>query len=576
MRLDRGGGSTLVWQQWASRAWFFLALLAPGNLARADTLHAFGPRGTPSTRRVMVVLEPTGGGCASWDGVSLEVNEAGATVELGEVAGSCARWVLVRSDPPRPRVVLRATGSNFSATSVLALGPSEHLELRAVRRGEHIEVVVSGAAEGQEVTVSSIVGTERRALERRTPTRFEGTAPPDELVGIVGRSGELVGATALPPGARPDGPRVLILPSELAVEAGGPPRDAAFLVVVDARGRLSRSVPVRIESERGQLRSMRWLQTGVAVLGLSVELGTASIDLAVSLGDETLARGELATVAGWPASAQVEVPADVERGATFEVQGSATSLDGSPLAAGTLRVRCGDDALLALPATCSAASDQDRMSVDLVAMIDGLAVPLSNATVALRDPELVAERPVAIEEPPRPAPPPGLSPTRRGRIVGFVRPGVDIWGHFVGGVGGRVELPVGVEWLRLSAGAEYAVSPFSAAGQSSVDDELGVVRHRVGGTVGGVISFEGDVGGVIRGELAVSYGRVDASLRSADGSTDELALEGRVAGGVRLRAGGIELGADVIAAVGGPVTSGTWAAAPVAVALEVSVAALAP
>jgi len=550
----------------ASSVWF-ITLSIPIGLAHADELHVFGPEGSPRERRVLVTLEPSSGGCRSWEGVTLDTLEDATIVEPQEDAGTCARWVLVRSERARAHVTLRAEGPSFSAASVLSLGGRERLRVRARRNGERLRVVVDGAAEGEELRVFAFSGAERIALEQSSPRTFTGDVAEDRPVGIVARSGRLAGATALPPSVPPDGAQVLILPTELAVEAGGPAREAAFLVVVDDRGRLSRGLPVEIRSERGRLRRMQWLERGVAVLSFSVALGADSIDLVVSLRDETLAEAELTTVAGWPTAGTLEVPAEVERGAMVPVRAAGSGVDGSDLPASALRIRCDGEALAELPAACPTDDAPDLLLVELVAMIDGLPVPLGSADVRVREP--VA--PVPIE--PVTAP---VAPSPRGRLLALIRSGFDTWGRFVGGVGGRIELPALADWFRFSAGVEYTLSPFSATGQASVDDELSAIRHQIGGALGGAIAFGEQLGAVVRGEVALCYGHVGASLRDTDASTDELAIEGRFAAGGRLRLSGVELGVDALLAAGSPVSSPTWSAAPVRVSLEVSVAALAP
>lgn len=545
----------------------FAALVAP-SLACADQLHVYGPQGSPRERRVLAVLETDGGGCAPADGaIAYDAAEEGVTVRAGEVVGPCARWLTVEASPPRERVTLRARAGEREASVALPLGERQQLDVQAERRGRTVWLQVRGAPEGEAVTAFAQVGAERVPFEPGGRGRLRARVPVGHTVGIVARSGTMAGATALGPGLRRADPEVLVLSSDLGIEAGGAPREAAFVVAVDGRGRLSSSLPLAIQSERGRLRSLRWLERGVAAVAFSAPGDADAIDLRVGLNGRVLHETELPTVAQWPAGGAIDAPDAVASGAAFTVGAEARSVDGVPLDG--LHVRCDDGAPRALPATCPGRLGPSARRLTLVAYVDGRAVPLASRTVAVEAPRAIAqprraEPEVAAAAPVAAAPPPPLL------VTAYARGSFDAWERLGGDVGGRVMVPV-LPWLRLGAGVEYGARSVSAMGQGTVDSDLSGVRHRLLAHGAAELFFGGDFAAAVRLELAGGWSHGAIGLGGVDVSGGSPHLAARLFGGPRWRLGDVSLGVEGGVVVGSDLDRRAWGAAPVAGSVEVSV-----
>lgn len=552
----------------ASSVLVFAALLAPA-MASADRLHVYGPQGSVRGRRVLAVLETEGGGCVPANGaIAFDAEEDGVTVTPGEVVGPCARWLDVEASPPRERVTLRARVGERETSVALPLGAREQLEVHAERRGRFVWLEVRGAPEGEEVTATAQVGDARVRFERASNGRLRARVPGGETVGVVARSGAMAGATALGPGRRTGEPQVMVLSSDLGIEAGGAPREAAFVVAVDARGRLTNTLPLAIQSERGRLRSLRWVERGVAAVAFSAPGDAETIDLRVGLGDRVLHESALPTVAQWPAAGALEAPETVASGADFTVRAEARSVDGVALEQTALHVRCDDGEPRAIPATCPGRLGPSSRVLTLVAYVDGRAVPLAVREVGVEPPRAIAQpaRPV------REAPPEVVVPAPRrplGVVAVYARGGYDTWERAGGDVGARVLFEL-VPWLRLGVGFDYGLRSVSAMGQGAVESDLSGLRHRVLGAGAVELVFGDDFAAAVRLELAAGLARGAIALDGVDVSGDSPHLAARLFGGPRWRLDGFEIGVEGGVTVGSDLDRRAWGAAPVAGSLEVS------
>jgi hypothetical protein len=293
---------------------------------------------------VLSVLEGDDGSCISWDSVDVESVEDGVTIEEGERIGDCVQWLTVSTEEPQETVSIRARSPRGEAVGTVGLSGEENLPIHINRSGRSLAVRVGRGQVSEGSSVHAYWDGGSMELESSQRGVFRGQVPADAIVGVVARSGGVVGASfSIPDAFRSRRVNAILMPSELAVPAGGAPRTAAFLIVTNQRGRPSNTVPLNITSERGRLRGMSWIRPGLAAIQLSTEVGVTSVDLTVSFGEEVFGRAELAVSAGWATRAQLELPATVTEGEQFELSVTASSLDGDSVTPTDLRVRCGGE-----------------------------------------------------------------------------------------------------------------------------------------------------------------------------------------------------------------------------------------
>jgi len=550
------------------------ALVAGPRTVAADRLVIYGPPGTGTDRRALAVIAGEDGACAPWSGVTAAVDEAGAAVSLEEPAGDCARWVRIHADPPREQVTLRLRpGAGAEAVAAVAMGSDQGLELRSTRSDTHLRVRVAGAPEGDPVRVTA-VWSDGQADLSAAGSDFVGTVPADALVGIVARSGSLVGADALPATVgTARGPEVLALPSALAVPAGAAVRTAAFLFVADGRGRLSSSVPLRVVSGRGRLRSLTWIRSGVAAVGLSAAPGTPSVDLSTWTVSEASRRTlEIPVEADWPARARVDAPGTVLRGDSVTVRVSATTLAGLEVTADRLRVTCGPSAARREPEghfVCTAPAAGPEIALVVGAIVDDREVPLAHRLLAIHEPPPPPSPP---PPPPRRRASPPAPPAPRSRLApaALALVGVDSSGEAAWGAGVRAELAMGPHAF-LTAATRYTGASIDVAPEGLVTDPLVGTRHGAEIQAGGGLSVR--VGRMLVATSATigpSWLFTDATVGGSDDRSAALRLIGQASAGPRGRLGAIALGVDLGVRLVAWSTERTWRE-PVATAfLEVS------
>lgn len=487
-----------------------VALPAPGA---ADALHVFGPEGTPSERRALAVVELSDGGCASWDALSVSSPD-GVSVEVGEGVGECARWLTITASPPRDRVELRVRGSAIDASAAIAMGSEHGLTVRVRRRQEALAVEVEGAPEGEPVRVLALWRDGQRELDAHGD-EWRGEVPPGAFVGVVARSGGLTGAGAsVPLGMR--GPDVLVLPSDLAVPAGGAPRTAAFVLATDARGHLSRNVPLRVMSERGRLRAMTWLEPGVAAVRLSAPNEVQTVDVAVELGAASATR-ELPVVSGWPAHVELSTPVEIDAGPT-DLRVVVRTLDGEALDEQRVVLRCGELTTIGTSARCDAPEHGGELLVVAAALIDGRAVPLATRRISVRPASRAPARAAPAIEPPAPAP--RAAEDSRVALGVLIHGGLDTWARPSVGGGARVGVHL-IGPFGVGARARYSATPFRA---SSSDARVGAIdgwRHSV------ELAAEAFVRGVVEGVGLVGWLGVGGGYVEENVTLDNVDLVGR-------------------------------------------------
>jgi hypothetical protein len=226
-----------------------LLISAVPRAAVADRLLVYGPPGSGAERRALAVIAQDDGTCASWEGAEVVADEPGVEVALEPAGGPCTRWLRIASSPPRPSVTLRVRApSRGDAQAAVAMGGGHGLGLRATRTGRTVRVVVTGAPPADTV-VTAVWRDGESPLPASGAATYAGEVPAEELVAVVARSGDLVGADALPPATvRPES-QTLVVPSALAVPAGAAVRTAAFVIATDRRVCLRRTSS-HVSSER--------------------------------------------------------------------------------------------------------------------------------------------------------------------------------------------------------------------------------------------------------------------------------------------------------------------------------------
>lgn len=547
-------------------------------LAEGNALHLFGPAGTDTERRVLAVFEGADGRCVSWDDVEVEAVDEGVTIVEQDRAGSCVQWLRISTDEPQETVTLRARALRNQATSTVGLSREESLPIRVSRSGRRIAVRIGRGETNEQLSAHAYWDGGSVALEQTPRGSYGGQVPAGALVGVVARSGGVVGATlSVPESFRSDHVGAILMPSELAVPAGGAPRTAAFLVVSNQRGRPSNTVPLNIASERGRLRGMRWLRPGLAAIQLSTEVGVRSVDLTVSFGDEVFGRAELPVSAGWPVEAQVGEPPRVVRNEDFDIAVSATTLDGVSVAPTELRLLCeGEERVpdAAGTATCNISASEPSSTLIVGASIDGRFVPLGFAQVDVEAPpeEASPDQVEPVEDRP------GLPASGQERHALFLGPllqgGLDLfWVRGTFTVGLRVEIPL-IRWFHLDVAASYSVTPFTNEPGTNVDTEgpLDGLQHTTELVVsGGFEFFQGRVTMVVRGGFGVAYAAMNATLGQSDASGHAVRASALVSLGPRIHFGRTRLGFELGARAPMASSDGTWNDAPLRLLLEANV-----
>lgn len=538
-----------------ARAIAVLCLCALPTQAAAQTLSVYGPEGTARERRVMAVLADDDGRCVPVS-VPLEWSAAGGEVAPEEAAGDCVRWLRLTRDADdrfggRSDVLrVRVAGPGLTASAVVPMRDAAHLEVRARRVGRRLIVEVEGVsreglsgfvvADGE--TIPLEVGHE--ALEARVP---------GGLLGVVVRTGTMVGVTAVRPRGSARAAQVLVLASDLAIEGGGPPREVAFVVASDRHGRLSQELPLTVQSTRGELRSLRWVGPGVAAIGLSAPAASGTIDLAVGHEGEALTRVELDVASAWPVSAEI---ASMEVRGGFVVAASAVGADGEPVSDAQFRARCGASEPVALPAHCDV-QPGEHTRVTVMAVVDGRLVPLAVRELTAREVESAVE----------PEPPPAARADWQ--VVAFARGGYDVWERAAVSGGGRVAYAP-VPWLSVGVSLGYRHTFWRSSDASDQRRALLGQRASVEALVYSELAFGEDVGGVIRLALGGGWTGSRITLDGVDDVADVAHFTARLAGGPRFRFGAIVLGADVGVSTGVDSSVLAWERAPLAVHLEVN------
>ncbi|MFT5358237.1 MAG: hypothetical protein ACI9KE_005475 [Polyangiales bacterium] len=489
----------------------------------------------------MAVLEDRAGQCVPGD-APVEWSSSAAEVIVEQQAGPCVRWLHLRPRDVHDRVVLEATYDGEQSAVTVPLDGQGQLAIRVRRRGSRLLVAVLGF-DGRE-DVSGIVRTTSGevALESEGGGRLSAVVSEDGVLGVVVRSGAMVGVAGVAPSSPPGEPQVLVLAADLAIEAGGPPREAAFVVAVDARGRLSSTLPLNIESARGVLTSLRWLDDGTAAVALSAPVSVNSVDLSVGIGEQVLANALLEVTAHWPVEGRLEVPGAIADGESFGVRVSAYGADGSPLDASRMRVRCGLGAYTAAPFVCPAVAGPATQTVAMGALVDGRVVPLATHSIVIRAPE-----PVVV--PARPAP--------RFLAELALRGSFDLWSR--AGFGAALRLwHQTTSWLRMGVGAQYTGVRLQASALNNTIGALSGIRHDLGVFALAEASLGDRAGAGLRAALGGGYGRASARISDGDASGRSAYILARVSAGPRLRLDGVEFGADVGASFGVDLGHRAW------------------
>lgn len=488
----------------------------------------------------MVVLEDRAGHCVPAE-AAIEWTSSTAEIVVEEQAGPCVRWLLLRPTATDDRIVLQASYEGVESAVTVPLDSRGQLAIRARRRGRRLEVVVLGSDVREDVSgfVQTMNGDV--ALESDGGGRMHAVVP-NGVLGVVVRSGTMVGVAGVAPSGPPGEPQVLVLAADMAIEAGGPPREAAFVVAVDARGRLSSRLPLNIESERGVLRSLRWLEDGTAAIALSAPLSAENVDLSVGIGEQALTAVELEVTAHWPVEVRVEAPETVANDESFRVDVSAFGADGSAVDAGRIRVRCGAGRYTEPPFRCPAAAGPAERSVLVGALVDGRVIPLAARRVLVRAPQ------VAVPPPP---------PERRFLVELALRGSFDLWSR--AGFGAALRLwHQSRAWLRVGVGVEYGRVRLHASAQNSALGALEGIRHELGVFALAEAGFGGRVGAALRVALGGGYGRANAHISNGDASGQSAYVQARVSAGPRVRLDRFELGADVGGVFGVDVGTRAW------------------
>lgn len=559
----------------AASALLALAQAASSAHAQSDTwtLHVLGPPGSSVERRVVVVVEGPRG-CAPPGDVTFAVVEAGVSVERVETAaGGCAQWVSVRGPPGLAAATLEAVYGDARARAQVSFDARPRLDVQVQRRAGVVRVTVTGG-EPRSVTAYTADGSTALA---RAGAAWEGPATDASLL-VVASGDDVFGAAILPDSRARSGspPLVLLAPAREQVVAGGAPRGAAVVATFDANGRPTRAMSLSVTSERGQLRSMEWMATGLAEIRLGAPIGVASVDLSVSAPHAQMRQLEVVarpTALPMRSELRVELPAS-RRSAGTRLFARAWDDGGRDVEPGRLRLRCGDGTVRELDsagtATCPASSTASTATVLAAATDDSVPYPLASTEVAPLAASAVA---VVVARGPDEPPPAAAGPGSRAHpwtVGGRVTGGVDTWGRPAIGAGARIGFALG-DRVRVEGGVGYAVVGVSADAASLAATNLEGVAHTIEVPLGVAVALvRGPYGIGARASLAPAWVK-DAGhvgTLSADASAWRLAASLTV--GPRLTTHGFELGVDVGVRVCGALTDGAWAEPPVRVIAEVS------
>lgn len=535
-----------------------LAFFSLPSAARAQQVHVYGPQGNGTERRALVVVEAPDGQCASWDELSLEVIGDDAAVSVDDRSAGCARWLHLHSERRIETVTVRAQAGSWSAATAVSLEASPTMEIRARRTSGRARVQVPWAAPDEPLRVVAYWSGGSTQLQQDGQSTFVGDVPRGKTLGFVARSGSLVAAAAVQGSSQSRTLQALILPSDLAVSAEAP-TTAAFMIVTDQNGQLSRHVPLQVTSERGRLYALRWLAPGLAAISLEADAQLQSIDLSVRSGEQLLAEAELPVTAGWPLSATVTAPERAAVGEPFPVAAEVMTAGGERMDLRALRIRCNGE-LSELDRSgqgyCTGTTTGQTMAV-VVIEVDGRFVPLAHRAV-----EIV---------PPRPSPivPPFLVPTpQRQHPVALglaLFGGVDTWGR--GQVGGSLSVTVTLSsWIGITSWVEYQLTPIE--GQPSAEatslSALTGIRHSLGLYIGGQASIAFDrVFLVIRAGLGPGYALTNVTLGQVETSSADWQLLGALSLGPQIQIGPFCLGLRAGARGVLVSTQSSWDGAPV-------------
>lgn len=534
-------------------------LLAGGGAASADALHVYGAPGSPTERRCFVVVEGEDGRCVPWRGLTLSAVDENVSVGLEDGYGPCVRTLVIRAASARSSVELIARGAGVEARGSVAMGGDHPLRLSLSRQGRTLTARVRGASSGDRVTAMAVWRNGRRRLRRVRRGLFRGRTPANGLVAVVARSGGLSGAGVI---GRASGTEAFIAPSDLAVPPGGSPRTAAFLIAADAQGMPSRNVPLQIQSERGRLEYLRWLDDGVAAVGLSVVEGAPSVDLVISGQEVEDHEVDLSVSAGFPVRAALALPPWAQVGRPVVVGGYLHNAEGVRLA-GALTLGCEEQVATSEGLAQCIFTQPGRHTVVAFAEVDRRLVPLAVRTIDV--------------DPPSPPPPPPAGPapvvaTAEGdpprlRLGALAGAGFDVWsrGTFAAGAEGGLEIMPGVE---VSARLRYATTPFTSQGTDANATALSVTAHATSLWAGADVAL-GVPFLVGRAALGAAWVYDAGSVDGVDGSTHSLRPVGLLTVGPMLRFGSFWVALDGGVRVAPLDLGDPWAEAPLRFVLEV-------
>jgi len=528
--------------------------------ARAQRVHVYGPDGTGTERRAFAVFERGDGSCAPAEDVTFSVDDERVQIEgLGSAA--CVSSLRLTSSGSRQVQLTARVGEQRAATHVsVGTDASLAIEFDAHRAGPRLLATLPEALDGAVLEAHWSGGSaELRPSNGHGGRRFETReAPTDALVAVVAHAGGARGLVALP--AETSGRReLLVLPSPRGVPSNGHPRSAALLVVTNANGVLSSSVPLRIQSDRGTLQSLDWLRRGIASVTLSTSSDEANLDLRATVPGEEPVVALIPIMSGWPATGTVRASSRGLVGEAVDVWVSASTAEGASIAPSQLRVRCGGEDLAVDPDHRARCAFPRAGATTITALVHtgGVNLPVGHHDV------LIEQRgPTAGE---------GSTGAALISARARVRGGVDAWSRptVSFGLGIAVELhPL----ARLAFDARYealiiATGP-GQPGVPRVEGSLAAIDHLTASAVSlelrplGPLLFAGSVG--------VEVSVLDGSFADADLNAVDVRPFAEVAAGVEIELEQVQLGARVGVWAGAErVLADSWGTAPVRGFVEV-------
>lgn len=523
-------------------------------------VHIYGPAGHRGRREVFAVVEGADGQCIA-AAESVPVTAENAEVEELPSAGHCVRRYRVSGRRRQRAAQLRFAVGSTELDVGVPLGESVGLELEVQRRGNRIVATVPRSATPE---VWLIDGSGRRPMERQGRRRFVAESGAD-AVAVLARRGEVLGVAGVAP-ANPEAASVVMVPTGTAIEAGGEPREAVLLLAFDRRGRPSRTLPISITSERGQLRQLRWLSRGVAAISLAAEAGIHSVDLQVGLRRQRLGALELPVIAGWPEDAELRIAGRLMQGQPFRVLGNLAGAHADQVEFGIV---CGDGEPVPPGAQCT--FDVPEGVVSLVARVDERWIPLRSHVVHLSPPPMLAEEgeqgePGADAEDalaPDESSPRSLRWTvalsgiagQHGRHGGGLALGLERWWPF---------------W-RVGGGLLYGLRRIRAEGQGNLSS-LSMVRHEAMFFVEGAASWGNTWRGEVGVQALVGMAMAVGSIGDTDASGTAPSARVRASVGLVRRDDGRDVRVSLFGSLGTDMADDAWGAALWEIGLEVGVA----